>query len=276
MTPDTSIHLQMHLEPKEPIAVYELTASLTALWRQYQKFAIDELDLDKPNQAKLLVSSISPGSIDISFIPDLRDAIAAVAPIIDQVKVVSEFAGHIQNLLGKFTGRHKDELSEATATVGDASIKDCDDAVNIVKPIAEHGGTQTFNVYKGPVLIQNFSVSAPEARVISQEAAQQKAQLQFPHAERHQRVPLRWFRLDTNAAKQQGASPDKAIIDEIDPKPKPVFFMDELSYLKREIIESIPFKKLYFVDVEVSRIADKVVSYRVVGYHGSDNPDDLE
>ncbi len=32
-----------------------------------------------------------------------------------------------------------------------------------------------------------------------------------------------------------------------------------------------PYKKVYFVDVAVSRVHGKVVSYRVIGYHGADD-----
>ena len=268
MALETDVQLQLHLEPAEPIAVYELTAALTALWRQYQNFVEVAEFIERPSQAKLLVSSVSPGSIDISFIPDVQDAIAATAPFVGQLKVVSDFAGHVSKLLDKFKSPAKPDGARSGITV-----KDCDDAINIVKPIAEHGGTQTFNVYKGPVLQQTFYVNAPEGRGIIENAIRSKAELQFPEAERHQRVPLRWFRLDINAAKQQGSSPDKVIIDEIDEKPKPVFFTDEMLRLKREMLEGDPFKKLFFVDVEVSRVAGRVVSYRVTSYHGSDDAD---
>ena len=32
-----------------------------------------------------------------------------------------------------------------------------------------------------------------------------------------------------------------------------------------------PMQKVYFVDVEVSRVNDKVMAYRVIGYHGKDD-----
>ena len=126
------------------------------------------------------------------------------------------------------------------------------------------------------MLQQTFNITAPQARSVIEGASRTKAELQFPEAERHQRVPLRWFRLDTNAPKQQGSSPDKGIIEEIDEKPKAILFSDELAYLKNEMITGDPFKKIFFVDVEVSRVAGRVVSYRVVGFHGSDEIDEPE
>jgi hypothetical protein len=53
-----------------------------------------------------------------------------------------------------------------------------------------------------------------------------------------------------------------------------VFFADETSRIKSDMIAGEPFKKLFFVDVEVSRVGGRVVSYKVVGFHGSDDVED--
>jgi hypothetical protein len=84
-----------------------------------------------------------------------------------------------------------------------------------------------------------------------------------------------WARLDRAPAKTEGSSPDKGIIEEIDPKPKTILFTDELSYLKHQMIsdEENPMQKVYFVDVEVSRVGGKVTAYRIVGFHGKDELD---
>lgn len=268
MADDDVSQLQLHLEPREPIVVYELTGALSALWRQFQFFVESEYILAKGGQPRLLVTSVAPGSIDISFLPDIKDAFAVTAPMVTQLDAVVGFANHIEDLLGRFRGKKTEDSKEGS----EVSIRDCDDAISIVKPVAEHGGSQTFNVYKGPVLQQTFNIDAPDARNIVESAIKERAALQSPQAERRQRVPLVWSRLDRNPAKQHGSSPDKGIIDEIDPKPKSVFFTDELSYLKKVMIEGSeqPFQTVYFVDVEVSRVSGKVVSYRVMGYHGSD------
>jgi len=58
--------LQLHLEPSEPIEVSELTGALGALARQYQTFAVQNQLAKKPSDARLLVSSVAPGSIPSS------------------------------------------------------------------------------------------------------------------------------------------------------------------------------------------------------------------
>jgi len=252
-------YLQLHIEPQHPIVLNDLTAALGSLARQYQDFALERDFAKRVADAKLLVASAQPGSIDISLVPEL-------AALIAQAEVIEKFAGHIKWLLDLFQG--------PGAGTADVSIKDCDDAINIVKPIAEEGGEQTFNVINGEVTVNVLTVDANDARKIVEGAAQRKAVLQFPEAERRQRVSMIWTRLDREKAKTEGrSSPDKALIEEIDPKPRPVFFTDEMSYLKEEMVqdEENPMQKVYFVDVEVSRVEGKPTAYRVVGYHGKDD-----
>jgi hypothetical protein len=50
-----------------------------------------------------------------------------------------------------------------------------------------------------------------------------------------------------------------------------------MSAIKKQMIddEVNPYQNVYFVDVSVSRIADKVVAYRVIGYHGKEELEPL-
>jgi hypothetical protein len=258
--------LQLHLEPSEPIEVSELTGALGALARQYQAFAVENQLAKKPSDARLLVSSVSPGSIDISLYPDLVAYLAALpmlAPLFDKAELISKFGKTLKALFELF----KKKESEAG---DDISVKDCDDAINIVKPIANHGGTQTFNVIKGDIILNILTMSASQASEILEVATHRKALLQNSDAETRQRVPMVWKRLDRDATSPEAkSSPDRALIEEIDAKSRPVFFTDEMSFLKKQMIddEVNPYHSVYFVDVSVSRVSGKVVSYRVIGYH---------
>ena len=116
---------------------------------------------------------------------------------------------------------------------------------------------------------------APAARRVVSEASARKALVQQSGLEVRQRVPLVWSRLDRDKSKSDGRTPDKAVIEEIDAKSKPVFFTDEMAFLKKQMIadEDNPYQMVYFVDVEVSQAGGKVASYRVVAYHGKDDLD---
>lgn len=267
---DPGAALQLHLEPKQPIEVATLTAAMNSIARQYQIFASRNDYVARISDAKLLVSSVRPGSIDISFLPDIATALAAGAvSVIDQLKVVNDFGGHLKWLLERFMP------SKGAPKADEPTLRDCDDAINIVKPIADNGGSQTFNTFNGvihqPVIVLNMI----DAKEVLETAGRIKHELQFPRAAPHQRAPLIWTRLDRDSAKSRGTTPDKGLIESLDPKPKPVFFADHMSHVKSEMIqdEANPYKKVYFVDVEVSEVAGKVVSYMIVGYHGKDEID---
>jgi hypothetical protein len=63
--------------------------------------------------------------------------------LIDKAELVAKFARSIKGLLDHF---RKDTEGDPGTEI---TAKDCDDAVNILKPIASHGGTQTFNTING-------------------------------------------------------------------------------------------------------------------------------
>jgi hypothetical protein len=262
--------LQLHLEPSEPIEVSELTGALGSLSRQYQKFAVLNQLATKPSDARLLVSSVSPGSIDISFYPDLvayLSAIPMLAPLIDKAERIAKFGKLLKGLFEFFSKKKEQEIDDSI------SVKDCDDVMNIVKPIANHGGTQTFNTINGGVVMNILTMNEEQASEILEVASQRKALLQNSDAEIQQRVPMVWKRLDRDETKPEAkSSPDRALIEEIDPRPHALFFTDEMAFLKKQMIdeEDHPFHHVYFVDVSVSRISGRVVSYRVIGYHGKE------
>lgn len=265
--------LQLHLEPSESIEVSELTGALTALVRQYQTFAVQNQLAKKPSDARLLVSSVAPGSIDISLYPDLMSHLAALpmlVPLIEKAELIAKFGNTLKALFELFTKKHEAR--------DDISVKDCDDAINIVKPIANHGGSQTFNIINGGVTLNILEMNASQASEIMEAAIHRKALLQNSAAEVRQRVPMVWKRLDRDETRPEAkSSPDRALIEEIDPRPHAVFFTDEMSSLKKQMIgdEMNPYQSVYFVDVSVSRVSEKVVSYRVIGYHGKEELEGL-
>jgi hypothetical protein len=103
-------YLQLHLEPSEHIEVSELTGALTALARQYQTFAVQNALVKKTSDARLLVSSVAPGSIDISLYPDLVEYLAALpmlAPLIDKAELIAKFGKVLKSLFELFKKKRK-------------------------------------------------------------------------------------------------------------------------------------------------------------------------
>ncbi|MBB4122899.1 hypothetical protein [Martelella radicis] len=274
--------LNIHIEPDEPIELANMLVSLEAIGRRYKIFATNEFSLKRGEHARLFVSSIKPGSIDISLIPDIYDAsaagIGAIAAISvgDATGAVASFGQSLKALLNLFdSADDADDQSDVEITV-----QDCNDAINIVKPTAEAGGSQTFNVYNiaGDAV---FALEVDEGRSkrVMRRAVDKKEELEVPSIERFKNVALIWKTFDRSAARVDGSrSPDKAIIEEISDKPKSVLFGDDQTEIKSAIISDDQnlLKMVYYVDVEVVTARQKIAAYRIVGYHGKDALSDDE
>jgi hypothetical protein len=263
--------LRLYLETERPIEVADFSAAINSIARQYEAFASRRGIERGAENAKLLVSSVQPGSIDISFItgwPEILGVAVSVQPALEQIKIVNEFANHLRYLLEKFLPKKK------TTPVDTQSVRDCEDAINIVKPTAQGGGSQSILVIKDSII----NIKHSDAKEIIGNATRVKRALENPKSSLHEHVAMIWKRLDRDPTKSQRSSPDKAQIDSIDRKAKPVFFVEPLKHLKQQMIEdeTNSYQQVYFVDVYVNRIDGRAVSYKVVGYHGKDalDPED--
>lgn len=270
--------LNLHIEPKNPIELEDMLASLAALGRRYQNYAKDEFDLTRGENARLFVSSIKPGSIDISLIPDLVDAGKAGAGAIaavgagDFVEAVKGFAASIDTLLKTFS------KPTSAASAPELTVKDCDDAVNIVKPIANAGGTQTFNVnnVQGDQILV-FNINSPQANRIMDNALHHREALLLPETETRKSVALVWQKIDKSDARVAGSrSPDKGRIEEIDRGAKSVLFDESIASVKGEIMADALLQMVYYVDVEIVRVNDRIQAYRVIKYHGKEPLDEAD
>lgn len=249
------------------IPVEDLSTSLSAYGRQYQDFAVNSGLAPKAGDARLLVSSVSRGSIDIAFIPELVAVGMTLLPLVEQGALVMKFADQLISLIGHF---HGEGLQKAGPNV---TVGDCDDVANIVSPVADNGGTQTITVINGGVTVNQITVTQAQARNIRQVARATKEALSVPLLEIRKAVSLTWQQLAKDAPKTQGKrSPDQGLIEEIDKSAHAVLFTDETAHLNSELIADgeNPYRMVYFVDVEASRISDRVVSYRVCGFHGKE------
>tara|TARA_R110002124_G_scaffold10096_9_gene50937 strand:- start:5170 stop:5982 length:813 start_codon:yes stop_codon:yes gene_type:complete len=262
-----SEYLRLHIETVHSIPVEDLSNSLNAYGHQYQQFAVDQGFAPKAGDARLLVSSVSRGSIDIAFIPELVAVGMTLLPLVEQGTLVVKFADQLISLIRQFQGHSVDDTGR------NITVADCDDVANIVSPVADNGGTQHITVINGGVTVNQITVTQEQAHKIRKVARATKEALSVPLLEIRKAVSLTWQQLAKDAPKTQGKrSPDQGLIEEIDKSAHAVLFTEETAHLKAELIADgeNPYRMVYFVDVEVSRISDRVVSYRVCGFHGKE------
>jgi hypothetical protein len=259
--------LQLHIEPARFVEAGDLAKALRAMERQYENFVLREGLVTRTSQATLRISSFKPGSLDILFSPEIIGTITAFTPAVAGLETVVKFSEYLKKIFDIFKRNPK----VASKDISGISARDCDDVMNIAAPIAKNGGSQTFNQINGGVTFNFYGMSQSEASDIMSGAGAAKAAIKEPEAKRRQRVALVWSQIDRNQARTSGTrSPDQGIIQEIDPRPHSILFVDELSLLKNEIVVGEnPLTKVYFVDVDIVEVEDSIVAYRVVGFHGT-------
>lgn len=272
-TSATAPLLKLYLAPDEPIEVGELTNALDSLAHQYQVFVEKDGILGRSTDARLLVWNVSPGSIDIALLPDLQATAGLLATAYDPFKHLLDFAEQLKRLMEFFSSS---ENKSKEAPERGITVRDCEDVTNIAAPITNHGGRQSVTVINGDVIVPILAMDVEQARQIAGNAQQTRFALASRQVEVRQCVPLVWKRLDRGKARTESLmTPDRALIEEIDKRDRPTFFTNETSDLKDKMIgdDENPWRRVYFVDVEVSRVDGKVVSYRIIGYHGKTDLD---
>lgn len=263
--------IAIHIEPERPIELSYLLSGLKGIGDEYQQFSKSKLGNTDSDSSKLFVGSVKPGSIDIFLQPEFIElakgglAIASAAGPIDAANALLDFGNHVRVLLDLFKNKPNPE---------EVTIRQCDNAINITKNVVEAGGTQTIlHVNVQGDFQPIYQLDANSAFKILKQANETKAVLQLPAAERVNSVAMVWKTFDKSPARTEGArSPDKGIIEEIDPGAKAVLFGDDEAELKSQILvdEENPMMMVYYVDIEVVRVAQKIKAYRVVGFHGKE------
>jgi len=263
--------IAIHMESERPIELPQLLSSLASVGNEYQKYSKTILGISDKNASRLYVGSVKPGSIDIFLQPEYMEmaksglAIATSSGPVDAANVLFDFGKRLGMLLETFKKKPDPK---------DVTISECDNAMNIAGNVVEAGGKQTIN----HVNIQGdfkpvYTLDARTAHQVIGNAADTKAALQLPAAERLSAQAMIWKTFDKSHARTEGQrSPDKGIIDEIDPAPKAILFGDDETGMKADIIasEESLMQMIYYVDVEVVRVQQKIKAYRIVGFHGKE------
>lgn len=275
-TPHHKLGIAIHMEPKRPIELPHLLSNLASVSDEFRKYSKTILGTPNRDASKLYVGSVKPGSIDIFLQPEYLEiaraglAIATSSGPVDAANALLDFGKRLGSLMETF---------ERKPDSKDVSISECDNAMNISRNVVEAGGQQTINY----VNVQGdftpiVSLDTKTAGQVFNNAAETKATLKLPVAERRFSQAMVWKTFDKSHARTEGErSPDKGIIEEIDHAPKAILFGDDEAGMKTDILASDenPMQMIYYVDVEVVRVQHKIKAYRVIGFHGKEPLDEI-
>lgn len=257
--PQSDTKLKVEIRNRHSIELEDLTSSLGALARQYQRFSSkSDVELDWP--AKLYIEKITEGSIVAELVPYahvLAPLIANTSDAIELGKNVVNFAAYLKKMFDgllndeereepKFRARDLREISQ----ILDTTAKDTGGEINI----EAHTGS-TVHV----TIIHNYV----EANAIQNKVGKRIAALKEPDATFFPRALMYW----ETASKGDSKSGNKVIIESISERPLTVTMENE--EIKAEMLSTKenPFLIGYIVDVELITVQGRLRAYRVLKLH---------
>lgn len=242
-------HLTFVLEHDGPIPLAELTHSLQRLAGRYARQA--KGDEDEP---RLYVTEVRKGSIVIILVA----AAAAIVPVIAGANQIAKFAENVRGLVDHFTGKEKSKEQVTKA--------DCDDMRALAAPVI-HTINARLVIFTNESPGEVVNLPSHQAMVADNRAAMERLALTEKEENVTTEVLLVWDQLKNAPGVDEGRSADRAIIQEVDARPRQVTFAAE--GLKEQMTDEAfnPLKKAFVVDVKVLSSPTGIAAYRILKLH---------
>jgi len=263
MTKELDGLLTFKLDNKAPVALDDLTASLTALACFYQDYLADAGKASPDAGVKLYIHELKTGSV-----------IATLQAIAEQGHLLFGDNGIIPTLQSAFD--HADTLGGLIANLNDVigfflnssdsevrpTKKQADQVIKFFEPVAKDNASHLSMQFNGTVNIGeiHFHYNSQQANAV-QNSAKRYLGPSLPSNKilKDELLILHQVRGDAKAK-----SGDKGIIESVSKTPVKLWFCSD--EVKKEILDSAenPFQKVFVVDVEVKTADDKPALYKVL------------
>lgn len=250
--------LRIHIENSKPVEVSDFTKTMSAFGTMFSCFAQKNGKSQEEANARLYVSKIVEGSIDIHLV---EIATASLLPFVENTNLIIDFAKHIKSIYDYYVRGigGKPDLSAQ-------ELKGVHDMVSV--PANDRGGKMTVQVIHGDVgqvVYNGCSFNAIEGNGIQNQSAKYLDSMKFVSAdgEVHNRQLMTIYQVQKGGSK----SGNKGIIDSISEKRLGLVF--DTDDLRDEILRSDdnPMKKGYIVDVVVLTASGKPAAYKILNLH---------
>ena len=217
--------LVFKIDNKQPVELLSLTRSMLSVTSQFDKFNREK---GQNSDAKLYVKEVRKGSIIVELF-DIS-LLSGIIPFVENINVVADFAGHLQNVFNYFIGNgdvvDKPELS----------ISDCD---------------------------INISIPSMEANAIQNGLKREKENLRQKELKgvEHKQILTLYQAVD----KKKG---NKGIIENLNDKPLGLIFENDDD--REKILSNPaqnPLKFAFIVDVRVEEVNNTPSAYRILKYY---------
>lgn len=250
--------LRIHIKNSQPVDVSDFTKTMSAFGTLFSNFAQKNGKSKEEANAKLYVSKIIEGSIDIHLV---ELASLAVIPFVENSNLILDFAKHIKSIYDYFVLSKGDEPE-----LNVPELKGVHDMVSI--PANDRNGLMTVQVINdnaGNVIFEGCTFNHIEGNGIQNQSdnalKERKALSNEGDIYRKQLMAIYQVRKD---GADRG---NKGVIDAISDRKLGLVFDSDT--LEDDILRSAqnPMLKGYIVDVIVQTVQGKPAAYKIMALH---------
>ena len=250
--------LRIHIKNSQPVDVSDFTKTMSAFGTLFSNFAQKNGKSKEEANAKLDVSKIIEGSIDIHLV---ELASLAVIPFVENSNLILDFAKHIKSIYDYFVLSKGDEPE-----LNVPELKGVHDMVSI--PANDRNGLMTVQVINdnaGNVIFEGCTFNHIEGNGIQNQSdnalKERKALSNEGDIYRKQLMTIYQVRKD---GADRG---NKGVIDAISDRKLGLVFDSDT--LEDDILRSAqnPMLKGYIVDVIVQTVQGKPAAYKIMALH---------
>lgn len=250
--------LRIHIENTQPIEVSDFTKTMNAIGSLFSSFASKNGKTKDEINAKLYVSKIKEGSIDIHLV---ELATVGIIPFMENSNLILDFAKNIKS----FYEYYVHSIGEKPK-LNAQELKGVHDMVSV--PANDRGGKMAIQVIHGDVgeiIFEGCTFNHIEGNGIQNQSENELKELKSTTSEGE--VLTRRLMTIYQVRKDSGSTGNKGVIESIsDRKLGLVFDTDEL---EDRILHSSqnPMLKGYVVDVIIQTAQGKPAAYKVMALH---------
>lgn len=245
------------LEHEGPIPLAEFTLALQRLAMRYSREVRASSPDDEP---RLYIAEVRKGSVVVDFVARVTDATMwpIAAHVVAEGNALFTFGKNLKGVIDHFAGRK---------TLPLVTKADCDDARAIAGPVIHTLNAQVVMFFAGSEPVPLIEMDGPTARIVDNRAALERLALTEREANIHTNVLLVWDQVRDAPGVEAGRSPDRAIIQEIDPRPRQITFASDDIKDQMGRRDFNPFEKAFVVDAKVLVGPGGPVGYTILALH---------
>lgn len=269
--------IRLKLDIDEPVEIGDFVAAFLAVSAQYDRYVQREHSKQGP-PARLFVREVRVGCIEADLVPviTIGALLAGTYATMTVANTVHEFVERWGGTIQKLGRRRGERLEGATKA----------ELQTVMQQVAAVAAVPGARLELSAVITKNGKqeqtalrvVTSNEATTATENATEQRLEMEKTTDADHKRVLLRFTRTDTKRGRVGKKAVEHAVIEAISPRDLAVIYASELAEqrIRHEIVErDSVYWKGFVVDVNVEFSRGRPVAYRVMHVHDViDLPDD--